>query len=396
MLAVTFSQGAISFGFFAMNLILIRTVTPNQFGMFATIFGTFYLAASLFDAFVVYPMTLELAIAGSAPALVGNVIVTGLAVSLPLALPVFLTAWSLSTIGIAMWAVVALVLWLTQAASRRALIATQKAGQAAIWDVLGYLSLPLGVFLMVRSETTSVIAVFQSLAVVSGVTACAQAWRFGVRGHHLRPSAHLLRTSWRVGRMTSVGAVGQVIPSQVLVWTLLLVHGEESVAAFSALASVVGIIHPIIFSIQSLVVPVVSRETAESDHRRALRLGVLEVTPLVSVALAVLVLAAVFPSEIIRHVFGSEKGYEAYAGSLRILSLSYIFILLSECSNALLLGLAWLRKQRNAQLSGLITGIGSGIVLATLFGVAGAALASGVSALARLAAGTSALYPGRD
>jgi O-antigen/teichoic acid export membrane protein len=396
MLAVTFSQGAISFGFFATNLILIRAVTPNQFGIFATILGTFYLASSIFDAFVVYPMTLELAKAGSAAALVGNVIVTGLAVSLPLALSVFVTAWSLSTIGTAAWAAVALVLWLTQATSRRALIAAQKAGQAAIWDTFGYLSLPLGVFLMARAETASIIAAFQSLAVISGVTACTQAWRFGLRGHHLRPSAHLLRTSWRVGRMMSVGAVGQVIPSQVLVWTLLFVHGADSVAAFSALASVVGIIHPVIFSIQSLVVPVVSRATVESDQRRALRLGILEVTPLVSIALAALVLAAAFPSEIIRHVFGSEKGYEAYAGSLRILSLSYILILLSECSNALLLGFAWLRKQRSAQLSGLLTGIGSGIVLTALFGVAGAALASGVSALARLAAGASALYPGRD
>lgn len=316
MFAVTFSQGAISFGFFTTNLILIRNVSPDQFGIFATILGTFYLAASVFDAFVLYPMTLELAQVVYAAELVGNVIVTGLAVSLPLALAVFVTAWSLSTIGTAVWAVVALVLWLTQAASRRALITGQKAGQAAIGDLIGYLSLPLGVLLMIRSETASIVAAFQSLAVISGVTACGQAWRFGVRGLHLRPSASLLQTFWRIGRMMSVGAIGQVLPSQVLVWTLLLVHGKEAVAALSALTSVAGIIHPVIFSIQSLVVPVVSRANTEINQRWALRLGILEMTPLVSIAVAALVLVAVFPSEIIRHVFGSEKGYEAYAGSL--------------------------------------------------------------------------------
>ncbi|WP_431266733.1 hypothetical protein [Dankookia sp. P2] len=60
-LAMVTSQGVISLGFFATNLLLIRNIAPDDFGAYATILGIFFLAANFFGASVVYPMTLEAA-----------------------------------------------------------------------------------------------------------------------------------------------------------------------------------------------------------------------------------------------------------------------------------------------------------------------------------------------
>ncbi|WP_431266734.1 hypothetical protein [Dankookia sp. P2] len=128
-----------------------------------------------------------------------------------------------------------------------------------------------------------------------------------------------------------MGALGDVVAPQVVVWTLLLLHGKSTVAAHSAMISLLGVSHPLIFSIQSIVVPALSRRLTQVGERAAITGGIADAAPIALTAIGFVLLIGAFPVEIISVVFGAGNRYVDYAGALRLGALSYVVVILAEC-----------------------------------------------------------------
>jgi len=386
------SQATISLGFFATNLILIRSVAPEEFGTVAVMLGALFFAYNLFGACVTYPMTLRInEDATEAPAVVGSFLVTGLAFAIPIGAAVFALGLIVADPSLAGWAALASIAWLTQSVARKALHARLLFLRAAIGDAVCHLGVPVGVLFSLYAALPLRAAPFVSLTVTAMVALLLQASQCGVRFRHLRGSRACLAECWRIGWVTSVGALTEVTLAQLVLWTLLATHGKAMVAVYTAMQSIMGMSHPLLFSIQTLLVPVVSRAAHQSGSRRALVEGSMAAAPLIAAMAIISLVVLLFPHQIVALLYGAGGHYDAYAGVLRLLALSYLLIVAAECANATLLGLKRPLEQRAAQLIGFASAASLCLPLAAAFGVFGSASVGAISAVGRLASAIPAL-----
>ncbi|MGG5817705.1 hypothetical protein [Falsiroseomonas sp. HW251] len=380
------SQGTVSLGLFITNLILIRTVTPYEFGEIAILLGALFFANNLFGTFVTYPMTLRLAEdPADAPAVVGSFMATGLVFALPIAVAVFAIGLVVAEPALAAVAALAGFAWLLQSVTRKALHAQLLFLRSAVGDALCHLGLPLGVALSLQAGAFGLPTTFAVLALTATLATLLQAWQCGLRPRHLRFSRARLAECVATGRLTAVGAIVDVLLPQLVLWTLLATQGKAMVAVHTAMISIVGISHPLLFSIQTLVVPVVRRAEQASGRRRAVLEGIIAAAPLAGAMGCVGIAVLLFPLPIITLFYGTSGDYGSYAGALRLLGITYLLTAAAESASALLLGLGRAREQRTAQLVGFATAVTVGLPAAAAFGAFGSATVGGLSAAGRLA-----------
>ena len=151
--------------------------------------------------------------------------------------------------------------------------------------------------------------------------------------------------------------------------------------------------HPILFSIPNVLLPAVSRASAEGGFVDARRVGLfygglggVAILPFIFIVVA-------FPGTILTIFFGSSSPYLDLQQELRILGCAYIFIYSSQVITGLLNGVRRVPAGFLAQVAGTVTAILIGVPLIVQWGVLGACIAACTTHIVQVSVGLAYLHP---
>jgi O-antigen/teichoic acid export membrane protein len=330
---------------------------------------------------IIYPLTLRGAKIGKSELgeLTGAALIHTLLLGLPLSLVLLLIAISVHRIDLYPYLLAAMLFWQLQETVRRALLCALRFSDAILPDAICYLGQALVIFLLHSKELR---VVFLVVAATSLLAALWQAVLVSVRGLRSLSREHA-GFSWSTGRYILAGNALNMVALQWPSWTLLAASGAVVVADYQSLLSLAGFANPIIFSINSLLIPIIAREEALGiQHARltavryGARFGALLVPPFV--------LLLLLPWHTMRLVYGAASPYLAFAPMLRLMMSAFCVQYVATVVGAYEGGRGRPKSYMWSQIVSIAVLLTAGTALMWTHGVAGAALTMVLVSLVRL------------
>ncbi|WP_263381267.1 MATE family efflux transporter [Granulicella arctica] len=379
-------QAVVSGGNFLTTLVLARVLIPADYGIFSLLFLSLFAINTCHSSLVVYPLTLK----GAAdPADLSRLTCAALLHTLLLAAPLSLILLVITIFlhHVYLWPVlvVAMIAWQLQETVRRALLSVLRFRSAIMPDILCYVGQGL-VFAILRPHNLSTI-----FSIVAGTSFIAALWQFILTdAWSARHSPALLTFvkshgvySWWMGRFVLAGNALNMIALQIPAWTLAFAFDATRVANYQSLLNLVGISNPVIFSINSLLIPTVARE-AVHGYRRArkialdygFRYGVLLLPAFTAMMLV--------PHAIMKLVYGGASPYTLLSPLLRIFVAAFALQYIATVVGAYEGGMSRPKTYMWVQVMGTGLLLTVGVAMIFRFGVTGAVSAMFVASAARL------------
>ena len=321
---ILFDQALVSGGNFLTTLVLARTLAPSSYGIFSLILLFLYAINTCHNSLVIYPLTMRVA-KGTAEDLPGNTassLLQTILLALPLAVACLLFSVVTKQGHIAFALIIAMLAWQMQETTRRALLASQNAQKALLPDSLCFLGQGL-ILLALRPQ--SLTAILSVIILTSAIALLWQMVTLRVRPAHIAPNGKLLeniRYSWSLGSHILGGNLFNMVALQLPSWTLAWFGGPVSVAGYQSLLNLAGIANPIIFSVNTSLIPTVARSAADgyaAARRTALRLGLQYGALMLPLFLAL----ALLPRWVMRLIYGASTPYLHLATLLPIVVAAY-------------------------------------------------------------------------
>ncbi len=380
-------QGVVSGGNFLTTLVLARILVPGQYGIFALLYLALIAINTCHSSLVVYPLTLK---GAEAPKTVGTLLYAALAHSTLLAVPlsmvllivtVMLHQWHL-------WPILALAMvsWQLQETTRRALLSVLRFRAAILPDMLCYVGQgcllalfrphSLTVVFVLVTVTSLLAAAWQLTLAVQGTT-IAGGLRSAVQVHGIY--------AWQLGRFVLAGNALNMLTLQIPSWTLAFAFAPTAVAGYQCLLNLVGVANPIIFSINSMLIPTIAREASRGyrvARQTAITYGIRFGLLLIPAFLALLIA----PHSIMRLVYGSASPYLPLAWLLRIFVVAFVIQYLATVAGAYEGGMSRPKTYMWVQMMGTGFLLAIGTLLIYRFGIEGAVVAMLLASLVRLIA----------
>ena len=371
-------QALVSLGGVATSIILARTLSPAEFGVYVLLFGAMLLLNTVHASIVVYPLSIRGARATNTevPRLTGAFLVLAVLFTLPLVVPFGAMTVVLASWRIVPWAIAALLAWQAQETARRALFANLRLCAAIPGDVVAYLGQGALILLLAQRGDLTLRSVFVAMVATSlaGLT---------LQLVHVRPSVDLKASVVSLARV-ALNDGRWVLPSnllgafimQGLLWMLALIEHARGAADLQAIITIVGVANPVMFGLGNLLMPVMARAQQTSvmaEGRRqfasAFGLGGLLLLPY-------MLLLWILPGHVLTLVYGASSPYADLTTPLRLLALAYLLVYMAHVGNAALFGLEQLHAALVVQIAGSATLIAAGGLLTFIWGITGAALAT--------------------
>jgi O-antigen/teichoic acid export membrane protein len=374
-------QAAVSGGNFLTSLILARSLSRADYGTYSLLFLTLLSINTLHHAMVIYPLTI--AIAGDPTRnfrqAVGRAISHALVLSVAWMVLLATMLLFLHRLDVFPAMALAMIAWHLQEVARQAFLANADIRNTILPDVLSYVG-QAGILLLLRPTNLSLI--FTCIAVTS---AAALAWQLLLtRPQFSQPFRRdsVLR-SWNLGKFTLVANLVGMAILQIPSWGLDIFRGRAAVGSYQALANLIGIANPIIFSMGAVLMPAVARAALISTERakqtalkHGFRFGVL--------LLPCFLLLAFSPHRTMLMVYGQRSPYVALAPLLRIFAITFMLQFTGNTVGAYEAAMARPQAYMYSQFSCLATLGTVGLLLIRLYGISGAVYAGLIAAAARL------------
>ena len=381
-------QAVVSLGNFGLNILLARTFSVNEYGVYSIILSFILFLNTLHQALITYPLSVR-----GAPAEKPryDYLICVAAVLTPLGalicFPVLGAAvFSVKHISLLPVACCALLAWQLQEVNRRGALARARYAAAIASDIIRYFG-TLGVVIALSASLTIervfVVLIASSILaawpIVTSVSRNFLSVAEGIRqeiGIHWRMAAPLLGASLLVAFST-----------QWFLWLLAWKQGPAGSAILVALANVAAISSPIMFGVENIMVPEIARLRASLTFPDLMSL--LRHRGLACAALAgpLFLFIVIFPDTLLRLFYGHAAPYAQYTEALRILTGAYACYLASTILGAALRGYGASETVFKMQLYPALLGITLGSWLTWQFGVVGACTASLLAGLLRAGTG---------
>lgn len=378
-------QGVVSASNFATTLLLGRFLGSDaMFGFYGVLMEALMFLNSLQAALVIYPLSVRGAKLDneSLRIFVGQCLRLTAVFALPLAIVIAATTFVLGIPGVAIAIALALITWQIHEMLRRALISRMRLREAILGDIIRYGGLLGATALLAWTSHLSLSNFFSVMTLVSVIGIVVQVIQIGPRSDNAGELPRILREFWHIGRWALCASMTALVSTVAVTWTLLLSHGEESVAAYTALANLVKISHPMMFSVMALITPAVAwalhnhglAHAARTSARYAL-LGLLALLPFYLLLLIV-------PQHVISLAYGSKSTFTQLGHELRIFCVWYAVIYCTNIMSAHLNGLEHSRHGFFAQLAQMTVAAVITIPLTAIYGLNGLLIGGLISALA--------------
>jgi O-antigen/teichoic acid export membrane protein len=335
-------QATISAGNFLTGWFLARSLPAAEYGTWAVLLGAMVFANSIHAALVTSPLCVK----GSsstrwwARRFTGRSLIFAMRLAPLLILPLIVAATSLHRLAILPGVIGALVLWQFQETLRTGLISQFRFRAAIIGDAISYLGQAAGIVYCVQTGQSALLTVFVVMAATSVLAGLLQYRQLQICPHDFQPLEGYYGSSWSIGRWWFYARLAGVFSTLAFPWVLAVGKGPESTATFQALLTILGLINPALFSINSLVLTKVSRSNASSsDTLSIIRLALRASAAGITIIASYLVLVACFPHQIAAVFYGHSSPYVAHANLLQIFAIAYLMEAVSCVSLAILGGL---------------------------------------------------------
>lgn len=378
-------QGVVSVGNFATNILLARNVVEYDYGVFAILFGVMLFLNSIHTSFVSYPLSVKGATV-ELPGLqrfTGHSLLLTVLLSLPLMAAAAVAAVVLKRGDLVIWLGGALLFWQVQETLRRALMAHLRYREAIWGDAIHFLGQSAVIFVFAWWGELNLHVAFVAMCLAAAAGAAIQAIQLGLQRIRRAEWVEFLRISWDLGRWMLLSSLVGVVSLQVVPWVLAYFYGVDESGRLAAITTILGVIHPVLFGISSLIVPAASRALLRGP-RAAWRVGI-KYTLLGSVLVApYYLLVAAIPVVVLRVFYGTGSPYEDLTLALRMLVVCHAVDFLGTMLGGLLGGMGHSRWFFIANLAGMIATAAVSLPLTVLMGINGTLIGAIVAAVARL------------
>jgi O-antigen/teichoic acid export membrane protein len=371
-------QGIVSLGNFFTTILLARALPQAEYAIYALTLGILLSANSLHAALITYPLSVKGAAIDKEvlKRFTGGslVLTTGLVLALNLAL--FAALSVLGRPELAPWVFGVSLFWQLQETLRRALISQLRHNEVVWGDGISYLGQAVMVWLLTQEKWLSLDAVFVVIMLTSAAAAAVQSIQLGIKSMNFAELRVLSKDFWNFGRWILLTNLLGSLSIQVFPWSLKFFHGLQATASFQVVANVLGVSHPVLFSLGSLIMPAVVQANLKGNMQDVWKatwkyafLGGALVLPYYAVLFC-------WPREMLTAFYGSNSPYLnlGLETPLRIYVLSYALMYFSLVLQALLYGLEDSRAVSSVQVISTVTSIILGVPLVLYNGVLGAAL----------------------
>lgn len=378
-------QAVLSLGSFLTNILLARMLLPEEYGVFTIIFGLLLFLNGLHNSVVAYPLLVRGALADQVDLrnLTNKALLLTAALAPPLGIGIISGAQAAGVLQLAPWIIGALVCWQLQETVRRALLSHLRYREALWGDALSYLGQAGMFWVVARTGQISLKISFGVMALSSAVAGAVQAFQLGLRPTFPDELWRVVKDFWSLGRWVLLTSLVSIFTVQALPWTLALFHGPEEAAKLQAVGNLLGVTHPIMFSVCNLIIPAAARARLDGGVTAAKQSGFRYATQGLAILLPYYMVLVLYPEGAFGVLYGAGSAYSGLTAELRLYVLVYAFTYLGQILSALLYGLEQSRAAFLGQLASAVASICLGLPLAAKGGLMAALAGAAVSALAQ-------------
>jgi O-antigen/teichoic acid export membrane protein len=262
------NQAVVSFGTFAINIVLARNLPQADYGSFAMIFGFLLLLQVFNAALVFYPLTIRMGVPGVDR---DDLIASSFTLMGGMTAPLLIVASAaLVVFGHPALIVPALfwfLAWQLQETSRRVLFAEFRHRAAVFGDSINYLGSAGAIALLAHAEMLTLPRAMFVLAAASGIAALLQYFQIAARWHRPNNLRLLANEYWAIGRWSLGGGVAVALRLNGLFWLILLVTSRSDVAQFQAAGNVANVVNPILFGLCNIIPQTAARASDEGAYK---------------------------------------------------------------------------------------------------------------------------------
>ncbi len=343
-------QCAVSGGNFFTNLILIRSLVPAEFGIYALFLNAINFFNTIHQAFIAYPLCVRGARARAEQfrrITSFALMATTLLIWMPLAPVLSIVGVYLNRSTIILAAVSAMLFWQLQNTLRAGLIARLEQRKALAGDAISYIGQAVLLGLICIRTKPSLSVIFWVVAFTSLIALAVQIRQMRPAlppSRTLRPLGHEF---WLLGRWNVVAQLVGFLTLQAFPWLILMRHGRVEVAGFQAILMFLTLTNPLLFSVGNLITATVAKHGTYrlQSVRNYLVLVIGSIVPY-------LLLLSFLGPYLLRMLYGRDSHYLAYAPLMRIFAAAWLFEVIALSITAILGGLREPRSMFFLQLSG--------------------------------------------
>ena len=383
-------QGFVSLGGFLTNILLARYLPQADYGIYLLIYGILnFLTFGVHSALIVYPISVKGAVAErtelrllTSHSLILTMVLS-LCSSIVVAGAVFAAAGKLDT---APAAFCYLFFWQIQETIRRALMSHLRHFEALWGDGLSYLGQAGIIWLFAQTGWLSIQTTFLALALTSAIAGAVQAMQLPllIMAPKVKDLWNYAKTAWNLGKWYLLSTLANIATLQVTPWILAIFYGTKETASVQSVMNILGVSHPILFSLVNLSVPALAKANVEGGMKRVQKIAIkygFQYGILLFPFYGVLIL---FPRNILELLYGKTSAYLELDTVLRVLVVSYLLLYISQIVSAIIAALEKSKLAFVAQVGSVGSGLLVGIPLTISMGALGSAFGNVLANATRL------------
>jgi O-antigen/teichoic acid export membrane protein len=319
---------------FATGIIIARTCTQEELGLYMLGFSVILLVTDLQTSLISTPyMVYAPRLKGRAHALfTGSTLLHQLSFSLVIVCALACGAFAASMgigprgLGQVLWALVAAIAFiLLREYARRVSFARLKILTAFLFDTCIAVGQIGGLLLLARYHLLSAIRAFWAIGSACGIALLWWLWSDRKFYHpRISESRADLKKNWVFGKWVFASGLVWAVSMNLYPWFLAAFHGTASTGVWAACLGVVSVGNPALLGIQNLVGPKIAHEYAAAGPK-ALRRLVLKIAAAISLPVSLLCFALIlWGGRLMALLYGDQ-----YAGNSRVVAILALSLLIS-------------------------------------------------------------------
>jgi O-antigen/teichoic acid export membrane protein len=345
-------QAVVSLGNFCTTLLLIRTLPPEEFGVYALTLNAAVFLNTMQQSVIGYPLCVRGAQAGtrSFRELITSAMAATGGLSLFNALVLICVCVGMKRPALILPVILSVLLWQLQDTLRGAFQSQLRQREALPGDAISYLGQAAVIAMLCRTHHLSVTLAWCIVGGTSLLGLLTQLRQLQPSRSSAASMAAMLRDCWMLSRWAVPARIMGFFTLQAFPWAIALRHGTGQVATFQALFQIIALANPVLLSMGSLI-------TASIAQSRARSLGEGNRYIIVTAALtgSYLLLVGIGGPRILSLLYGSQGRYAAFGGDLRMLALAWSFEVIALICTSVLGGMERTKGLFWVQTSGFIS-----------------------------------------
>jgi hypothetical protein len=285
-------QGIVSAGNFFTMVLTARGESLHDYGALVILFGVLLALNNIHSSLVTY----QISVRGSTTdsdglrRIVGNSLIATLLLAIPFSIATDITCIALGRGELIGWAMLASLMWQLQETVRRGLM-SQLRFSAVVWgDAISFLGQAGLIFTLKALGQLQLSYILIGMSITSFLATMLQMVQLGFVGWSLptvlkrwaMPTLHgisdflierlsFMQQGWKLGRWLLLNNFLSVMNLQLVSWVTAATHGIEQAAQLQAISNILGVTHPVLMGLSSLIVPATARVRASEGVAHAMR-----------------------------------------------------------------------------------------------------------------------------